>query len=71
MQTDLSFWIGFNEFVLLMPALDLGAFNRKSHEVSVLEALIWIGVRMTLALCFDMLFYYCKGETKALEFFTV
>ena len=36
MQTDLSFWIGFNEFVLLIPALNLGVFNRKSHEVSVL-----------------------------------
>ncbi|TRX04518.1 TerC family protein [Flavobacterium gawalongense] len=70
MQTDLSFWIGFNVFVLLMLALDLGVFNRKAHEVSIKEAMIWTGVWMTLAMCFNVLIYYWQGEAKALEFFT-
>jgi tellurite resistance protein TerC len=70
MQTDLSFWIGFNVFVLLMLALDLGVFNRKAHEVSIKEAMIWTGVWVTLAMCFNGLIYYWQGEVKALEFFT-
>ncbi|MFE3869591.1 TerC family protein [Flavobacterium sp. LS2P90] len=70
MQTDLSFWIGFNVFVLLMLALDLGVFNRKAHEVSIKEAIIWTGVWVTLAMCFNGLIYYWQGEVKALEFFT-
>lgn len=70
MQTDLSFWIGFNVFVLLMLALDLGVFNRKAHEVSIKEAMIWTGVWITLAMCFNGLIYYWQGEVKALEFFT-
>ena len=70
MQTDLSFWIGFNVFVLLMLALDLGVFNRKAHEVSIREAMIWTGVWVTLAMCFNGLIYYWQGKVKALEFFT-
>jgi len=70
MQTDLSFWIGFNVFVLLMLALDLGVFNRKAHEISIKEALIWTGVWIGLAMCFNVFVYYWQGEVKALEFFT-
>ena len=70
MQTDLNFWIGFNVFVLLMLALDLGVFNRKAHAVSIKEAMIWTGVWVTLAMCFNGLIYYWQGEVKALEFFT-
>jgi tellurite resistance protein TerC len=70
MQTDLSFWIGFNVFVLLMLALDLGVFNRKSHKISIKEAMIWTGVWITLAMCFNVFIYYWQGEVKALEFFT-
>jgi len=70
MQTDLSFWIGFNVFVLLMLALDLGVFNRKSHEISIKEAIIWTGVWITLAMCFNVFIYFWQGEVKALEFFT-
>lgn len=70
MQTDLRFWIGFNVFVLLMLALDLGVFNRKSHKISIKEAMIWTGVWITLAMCFNVFIYYWQGEVKALEFFT-
>ncbi|MBK9715947.1 MAG: TerC family protein [Saprospiraceae bacterium] len=70
MQTDLSFWIGFNVFVLLMLALDLGVFNRKAHVISIKEAMIWSGVWIALAMCFNALIYYWQGPSKALEFFT-
>jgi len=68
MQTDLSFWIGFNVFVLFMLALDLGVFNRKAHEITIKEALIWTAVWISLAMCFNGIIYYWQGEVKALEF---
>jgi len=70
MEVSSTFWIGFNVFVLLMLALDLGVFNRKAHEVTVKEALIWSGVWMCLALTFNGLIYYWFGEPKAIEFLT-
>ena len=70
MEVSASFWIGFNVFVLLMLALDLGVFNRKAHVVSVKEALTWSGVWISLALAFNGLIYYWFGEAKAVEFLT-
>lgn len=70
MEVTASFWIGFNLFVLLMLALDLGVFNRKAHVVSVKEALTWSGVWISLALTFNGLIYYWFGEAKAVEFLT-
>jgi tellurite resistance protein TerC len=70
MEVSSTFWIGFNIFVLLMLALDLGVFNRKAHEVTIKEALIWSAVWMCLALIFNSLIYYWFGELKAIEFLT-
>lgn len=70
MEVTASFWIGFNAFVLLMLALDLGVFNRKAHVVSVKEALTWSAVWISLALVFNGLIYYWFGEAKAVEFLT-
>jgi tellurite resistance protein TerC len=69
MEISNWFWIGFNVFVLLMLAVDLGVFHRTAKEVSVREALIWSGVWVTLALSFNGLIYMLWGEAKALEFF--
>ena len=70
MHTELIFWVGFNAFVLLMLALDLGVFNRKAHLISIKEAMIWSGIWITLAMGFNILIYYWQGEAKALEFLT-
>ncbi len=70
MATPLIFWIIFNAFVVLMLALDLGVFNRKSHEVSVKEALVWTFIWVLLAMIFNTIIYYWKGPQPALEFFT-
>ena len=70
MNESVLHWIGFNLFVLIMLALDLGVFHRKSHAVSVKEALIWTGVWITMALIFNLLIYSQFGEEKAVEFFT-
>jgi len=53
-----------------MLAIDLGVFNRKSHEVSYKEASIWSGVWVTLALVFAGLVFTRMGHQKGLEFLT-
>jgi tellurite resistance protein TerC len=70
MENTTLLWILFNVFVMLMLALDLGVFHRKSHEVSVREALVWTCVWITLALFFNLFVYYYFDHEKALEFFT-
>jgi len=53
-----------------MLALDLGVFHRKSHEVTIKEALVWSGVWVVLALLFNLGVYYWRGYGPALEFLT-
>jgi tellurite resistance protein TerC len=63
-------WVGFNAFVLVMLALDLGVFNRKAHSVSLKEALTWSIVWITLALLFNLGLYFVSGPEAALQFLT-
>lgn len=70
MIENIYLWIGFNLFVLLMLALDLGVFHRKAHEVKIKEALIWSGVWIGLAMLFNVAVYYWKGQEVALQFLT-
>ncbi len=58
LEGELIPFIGFNIFVLLMLALDLGVFHRKSHRVSVKEALIWSIVWIVLSLIFAVGIYF-------------
>jgi tellurite resistance protein TerC len=48
---------GFLLLIALMLALDLGVFNRKSHEVKFREALIWTSVWVLLSIAF---FFFLK-----------
>lgn len=70
MDTPIIFWIIFNAFVLLMLALDLGVFHRKTHEVTLKEALTWTFIWIILALVFNAIIYFWRGREQALEFFT-
>jgi tellurite resistance protein TerC len=70
MKESIWFWIGFNALIILMLALDLGVFNRKTHKVPVKEAVIWTTVWIILAMIFMGLIYIDMGRTKALEFLT-
>jgi tellurite resistance protein TerC len=70
MSESAVLWAGFSLFVLGMLALDLGVFHRKSHSVSVREALIWTAVWITLAMLFNLFINYYFGKEKAIEFFT-
>ena len=46
-------WVGFVLFILLLLALDLGVFHRKSHVVSLRESILWSGVWVLVALLFS------------------
>ena len=70
MGVSIYFWIGFHLFVFAMLAIDLGIFNKKSHEISVKEAILWSSVWITLALLFDLFLFLEFGKIKALEFIT-
>jgi len=63
-------WIGFNLFVLVMLAVDLGVFHRKAHEVTVREAAIWSAVWITLSLSFNYGIYHFMGPQAGIEFLT-
>ena len=70
MTTDITFWIFFILFILLMLAIDLGVFHRKAHSVSFKESLLWTMVWVGLAMIFNVLVYFWKGPNSALEFLT-
>jgi tellurite resistance protein TerC len=63
-------WVGFLAFITAMLALDLGVFNRRSHEVTVKEALGWCAAWFGLAMAFNLLVNHRLGSQPALEFFT-
>lgn len=52
------FYALFTLFVLLMLALDLGVFHREAHKVSFKEATIWSIIWVSLALIFNVIFYF-------------
>jgi len=58
MEGTIWLWIGFNVFVLLMLALDLGVFHRHSHVVSTKEAAVWSVVWIGLAMLFNAGIYF-------------
>ena len=63
-----ALWIGFGLFVLVMLAVDLGVFNRRSRVIEVGEALRWTGIWFALAMVFSVGIYLRFGAERALEF---
>ena len=82
----LLFWVGFLVLVVLLLALDLGVFHRKTHVIHTREALLWTVFWIFLALLFNVFIYFAyqhhwlhigtsatgtlSGKTAALFFFT-
>ena len=63
-------WVGFNLFVLVALAFDLGVFHRNPHKITIREAFIasalWIGI----AIAFGCGVWHWYGEQRGLEYFT-
>ncbi len=65
-----ALWVGFTVFVLLMLALDLGVFHRKTHEVGLEESLVWTLVWICLSMIFNAGVWFWFGQQPAVEFLT-
>jgi tellurite resistance protein TerC len=63
-------WVGFNLFVLLALALDLGVFHRKAQKIKLREAAIGSALWITLALAFGWCIWHWYGSERGLEYFT-
>jgi tellurite resistance protein TerC len=63
-------WILFILLIFGLLALDLGVFNRKTHAVSVREALVWSGVWIAISLLFNAGLYIFQGPEPAVQFLT-
>ena len=50
-------WLGFILLIGLLLTLDLGWLNRRPHEISFKESLIWSGAWIGIALAFTVLVY--------------
>lgn len=59
------FYLGFTVLILVLLAVDLGVFHRKSHTISIREAARWSVVWISLALLFNAAFYYYATITLA------
>ncbi|MGL5096670.1 MAG: TerC family protein, partial [Planctomycetia bacterium] len=68
MPYDFWLWTGFNLFIVLMLALDLGVFHRHAHALSVREALGWTGVWVSLAIGFMGFLYFYRGPADAVDY---
>jgi tellurite resistance protein TerC len=60
--------VTFGITILFMLLLDLGIFNKKSHEVSNKEAITWSLIWISLAMAFSGLIYHFAGASKFYEF---
>ncbi len=70
MNQEFWLWTGFNVFVVLMLILDIGVFNKKSHEISIKEALLWSVLWIGLALLFNIGIWVYSTPQLAFEFAT-
>lgn len=83
---EILFWAGFLLLIGFLLFLDLGVFNKGSHEVSTKEALTWTMVWIGVSLLFNVFIYFAyeyewiqgtmqgvedlTGQEAALKFFT-
>lgn len=51
-------WSGFITLIIGFLALDLGVFNKESHQISAKEALSWTGLWVSVSLLFSFAIYY-------------
>lgn len=58
----------FIGLIFIVLFIDLGIFNRKSHVISVKEALAWSLVWFVLAMLFNVFFYFYASE-KSIEWY--
>lgn len=63
-------WVGFNLFVLVALAFDLGVFHRNPHKITIREAFIASALWIAFAITFGCGVWHWYGEQRGLEYFT-
>src|SRR6516162_4250071 len=63
-------WVGFNLFVFVAIALDLGVFHRRARKVKLREAAFFSAVWIALALAFGYFVWHWYGSQRGLEYLT-
>ena len=66
----ISFWVGFNVFIVALLVLDLVVLNKTDKEVTFKQSLLWVAFWAVIALMFNAWVYTVKGHEKAFEFLT-
>ena len=61
-------WGAFFVFIVAMLALDLGVFQRNSHEIKMREAIAWCAVWLSLALAFNGALWWWRGAETGQQF---
>lgn len=69
-ETSLGIWVAFVVFILGVLALDLGVFHKKSHTVGFKESIIWSGVWIALAMAFNVIILFWRGQEDFMLFLT-
>jgi len=66
----MAVWLGFTGLVAALLILDLGVLNRRSHVLTMKEAMSWSGGLIALALLFGLFVLWQEGTQHALEYYT-
>lgn len=69
-ETSPMIWGLFIVFIFIVLALDLGIFHKKSHAVGFKESIIWSGVWIALAMAFNVIILYWRGQEDFMLFLT-
>lgn len=69
-ETSLLVWIIFVVFILLVLALDLGVFHKKSHSVGFKESIAWSVVWIIMALLFAVVLFFWRGQEDMMLYLT-
>jgi len=63
-------WLGFTGLVLALLVIDLGVLNRRSHALTLKEAMSWSLGLVAFALLFGVFLFQREGAQHALEYYT-
>jgi len=67
---SIAVWLGFSGLVAALLVLDLGVLNRRSHVLTLREAMSWSAGLIALALLFGLFVLWQEGPRHALEYYT-
>jgi tellurite resistance protein TerC len=66
---SIAVWLGFSGLVAALLVLDLAVLNRRSHVLTLREAMSWSGGLIALALLFGLFVLWQEGPRHALEYY--